>query len=132
MSQKEYTYLALTLAILTAIFMVSEVLIWFNVISLPQLGNLGYNIDQLLDNPAFVGLIATAFVGVFSGYMENWSVSGEGFDLKKFAETFYYYEPLLILFSQWLPMREAVTFTFALDVLRRIAKRLRASPLITT
>jgi len=132
MSQKEYSYLALTLAILTAVFMVCELLIWFNVVSLPQLGNLGYSLDQLFDNPAFVGLLATVFVGVFSGYMENWSISGEGFNLKKFAETFYYYEPLLILFSQWFPMREALVFTFALDVLRRIAKRLRASPIITT
>mgnify|MGYP001106199431 CR=1 FL=1 len=132
MSQKEYSYLALTLAILTAVFMVCELLIWFNVVSLPQLGNLGYSLDQLFDNPAFVGLLATVFVGVFSGYMENWSISGEGFNLNKFAETFYYYEPLLILFSQWFPMREALVFTFALDVLRRIAKRLRASPIITT
>jgi hypothetical protein len=131
-SQKEYGYLALILAILTVVFIVCEILIWFNVLSLPQLGNLGYSLDQIFDNPAFVGLIATVFVGVFSGYMENWSVSGEGFDWNKFAETFYYYEPLLILFSQWLPMREAVTFTFALDILRRIAKRLRASPIITT
>jgi hypothetical protein len=131
-SQKEYGYLALILAILTVVFIVCEALIWFNVLSLPQLGNLGYSLDQIFDNPAFVGLIATVFVGVFSGYMENWSVSGEGFDWKKFGETFYYYEPLLILFSQWLPMREAVTFTFALDILRRIAKRLRASPVITT
>ena len=132
MSQKEYRYLALTLAILSVVFLVCEVLIWFNVLSLPQLGNLGYGLDQLFDNPAFVGLVTALFIGVFSGYMENWSISGEAFSLKKFAETFYYYEPLLILFSQWLPMREAVTFTFALDILRRIAKRLRASQFITT
>lgn len=127
MSQKEHRYLALTLAILTVVFVICEILIWFNVVSLPQLGNLGYGLDQLFDNPAFVGLVTTVFVGVFSGYMENWSISGEGFDWNKFSETFYYYEPLLILLSQWLPMREAVAFTFALDVLRRIAKRLRTS-----
>jgi hypothetical protein len=132
MSQKEYRYLALMLGILSVVFVAIEILIWFNVVSLPQLGNLGYSLDQLLDNPAFVGLVATVFVGVFSGYMENWSISGEAFDWNKFAETFYYYEPLLILFSQWLPMREAVTFTFALDILRRLAKRLRTSPIITT
>jgi hypothetical protein len=124
MSEKEISYLAVILAILSLVFMVCEILIWFNVLSLPQLGNLGYNLDQLFENPAFVGLIATVFVGVFSGYMENWTISGEAFSWIKFAETFYYYEPLLILFSQWLPMREAVAFTFGLDILRRIAKRL--------
>jgi hypothetical protein len=132
MSEKEYRYFALILAILSLVFVVCEALIWFNVISLPQLGNLGYNLDQLFDNPAFVGLVATVFVGIFSGYMENWSISGEAFDVNKFAETFYYYEPLLILFSQWLPMREAVLFTFALDIVRRIALRLRASAATTT
>ena len=127
MSEKEPRYLAVVLAGLTVVFLVAEALIWFNVISIPELGNLGYGLDQLLDNPAFVGLLATVFVGVFGGYMENWSISGEAFAPGKFAETFYYYEPLLILLSQWLPMREAVAFTFALDVLRRIALRLRAT-----
>jgi len=127
MSKQEYNYLAMILVILTVMFVVVEALIWFDVIDIPQLGNLNNKLDQLFDNPAFVGLITTLFVGVFSGFMENWSITGEAFDPKRFAETFFYYEPLLILFSQWLPVNYAAIMLFIIDILRRIAKRLKGA-----
>ena len=127
MSKQEYNYLAMILVFVTVLFVVVECLIWFNVLDIPQLGNLNNKLDQLFDNPAFVGLLMTFFVGVFSGFMENWSITGEDFDPTKFAETFFYYEPLLILFAQWLPVNYAAIMLFVIDVLRRIAKRLKGA-----
>lgn len=127
MSKEEYNYLAMILVTLTILFIIVEALIWFNVLDIPQLGNLNNKLDQLFENPAFVGLVTTFFVGVFSGFMENWSITGETFDPKRFAETFFYYEPLLILFSQWLPVKQAAVMLFVIDILRRIAKRLKGA-----
>ena len=126
MSEEKYSYLALVLAVVTVIFIVAEALIWIGVLDIPAFGNLNNSLDQLFENPAFVGLLTTSIIGVLSGFMENWSITRETFNPNKFAETFFYYEPLLILLSQWLPMKEAVIFTFAIDVLRRIAKRLKS------
>jgi len=70
-------------------------------------------------------LLTTFIVGVLSGFMENWSITTETFNPNKFAETFFYYEPVLTLFTQWLLMKEAVIFIFTIDGLRRIAKRLK-------
>jgi len=124
MQKEEYSHLALILLLVTAIFMFIECLIWVDVIDIPTLGNLNNKLNQVFENPAFVGLTMTFIVGVASGFMENWSMTREAFDPNKFAETFFYYEPLLILFAQSVPIKEAVVLTFALDVLRRIATRL--------
>lgn len=125
MSEKEYRMLASIIGIVMIVFMIFEVLIWCDVIAIDQLGNLGYGLDRLLENPAFVGLLATVVVGIVSGYMENYSMNGDVFSFNKFAETFFYYEPLLILVTQWVPMKESIILLFVIDVLRRAALRLR-------
>lgn len=125
---KDKSAFATFLIILTAIFLIVEVLLWTGVIpSIEVLGNLGYGVDQWLENPAFAGLMMTLLVAL-GGYLENFVRTGEPFNVKKFAETFYLYEPLLILLSQFLPLNYAVVLTFAVDVLRRIAWRIKPPP----
>lgn len=123
--EKQLSYLAIVIAAVVAVFMIVQGCIWLGAMDIPELGNLNSKLDAIFENPAFVGLIMTVVVGVISGYMENWVISGEKFDVKKLGETFFLYEPLIILFAQWLPMEYAVVFVFSIDVLRRIFKIFR-------
>ena len=89
--------------------------------------NIFNGLDRWFESPVIVGWIATLIVAV-GGWIENYTQTGEPFNAKKFAETFFYYEPVLILMSQAFPMPYALFVTFAIDVLRRIASRLRTPP----
>jgi len=125
---KNKTVLAEFLIVLTVGFLIIEALIWTGLIpSIEALGNLGYGVDQWLENPAFVGLVMALLVGL-GGYLENWVRTGEPFQLEKLAETFYLYEPILIGISQFLPIREATILVFMVDILRRIAYRIKPPP----
>jgi hypothetical protein len=113
------TMAALIIAV-TVVFLVVEALIWTGQVKVEALGNLGYGVDKLLENPAFVGLLTAAIVGAASGFMQNVFQKNDTFDLKKFAETFYYYEPLLILVAQFIPLKYGVVLLFVIDIFRRV------------
>jgi len=124
MAEKKFdsTFALLILAV-TAVFMVFEGLIWGGVIQVSALGNLGNGLDKLLENPAFVGVLATLIDGTLSGFMQNVLNKNETFSLQKFGETFYYYEPLMILVAQFIPVSYGVVLLFVVQVFRRaIAK----------
>ena len=125
MEQKRFdSTLGLLILAVTIIFMVLEALIWTGQVRLDQLGNLGYGLDKLLENPAFVGLLTTLIVGTGSGFMQNVLKKNDTFSLQKFGETFYYYEPLLILIGQFIPVSYGVVFLLVVDVFKRVFLKL--------
>jgi hypothetical protein len=121
--------LALIIIIVTVAFLCLEVLVWTNQLKLEALGNLGKGADKILDNPAFVGLLATTLVGAVSGFMQKVFKKNETFDLKSFGETFFYYEPLMILVAQFIPVHYSVVLLFVIDIFRRVILKLVAKPL---
>ena len=71
------------------------------------------------ENPLLIGLIVGLIVNIF-GYVENLARDrGIDYDFGRLAETWAFYEPMLILVSQALPMGEAVFVAVVVDVLRR-------------
>jgi hypothetical protein len=78
------------------------------------------------ENPMLIGLIVGLIVNIF-GYVENLSRDrGIDYDFGRLAETWAFYEPVLILVSQALPMGEAVIVAVVIDVLRRAIKTFSA------
>jgi len=74
------------------------------------------------ENPMLVGVIVGLIVNIF-GYVENLSRDrGVEYDFGRLAETWLFYEPMLILASQALPMGEAVVVAVVIDVVRRAIK----------
>lgn len=74
------------------------------------------------ENPMLIGVIVGLIVNIF-GYVENLSRDrGTEYDFGKLAETWMFYEPMLILASQALPMGEAVIVAVVIDVVRRAIK----------
>ena len=125
MEQKRFdSTLGLLILAVTVIFMGLEALIWTGQVRLDQLGNLGYGLNKLLENPAFVGLLTTLIVGTGSGFMQNVLKKNDTFSLQKFGETFYYYEPLLILIGQFIPVSYGVVFLLVVDVFKRVFLKL--------
>ena len=118
--------MAAVIIAVTVVFLVVEALIWTGYVRVEALGNLGYGVDKLLENPAFVGLLTAAIVGAASGFMQNVFQKNDTFDLKKFAETFYYYEPLLILVAQFIPVKYGVVLLFVIDIFRRVLLKICA------
>ncbi len=55
--------LASIIIIITVAFIAVEVAIWTGALQVSGLGNLGYGVDKLLENPAFVGLLSTIDFG---------------------------------------------------------------------
>jgi len=78
------------------------------------------------ENPMLIGLIVGLIVNIF-GYVENLSRDrGIDYDFGRLAETWAFYEPVLILVSQALPMGEAVIVAVVIDVVRRAIKTFSA------
>ena len=74
------------------------------------------------ENPMLIGVIVGSIVNIF-GYVENLSRDrGVEYDFGRLAETWLFYEPMLILASQALPMGEAVIVAVVIDVMRRAIK----------
>ena len=96
--------------------------------------NLLYEAEKILENPVIVAFLAGLIVNYF-GFLANTFITHETYDANKLMETWFTYEPVLILISQYLPMREALVWTFAIDVTRRIliavAKTLK-TPIVLT
>lgn len=115
---------ALLILAVTAVFLAFEGLIWGGVIQVSALGNLGNGLDKLLENPAFVGLLATLIDGTLSGFMQNVLKKNDTYSLQKFGETFYYYEPLMILVAQFIPISYGVVLLFVVQVFRRAIVKL--------
>lgn len=120
--------LAAVILIVTVAFIAVEVVIWTGAVQTSALGNLGYGVDKLLENPAFVGLLSTLIVGTASGFMQKVFKTNETFDLKKFGETFYYYEPLMILVGQFIPVSYGIVLLFVIDIFRRVLLKLVPKP----
>ena len=79
------------------------------------------------ENPMLVGVIVGLIVNVF-GYVENLSRDlGMDYDFGRLAETWMFYEPMLILASQALSMEQAVIVAVVIDVVRRAIKAHRAT-----
>jgi hypothetical protein len=116
--------LAAIIIIITIAFMVLEVAIWTGNLKIEALGNLNYGLDKILENPAFVGLLVTLIVGTVSGFMQNVFKKNDTFDLKKFAETFFFYVPLLTLIGQFLPVSYGAVLLFVIDAFRRVLLKL--------
>lgn len=127
--QMHYSYLALLILVITVPFLLVEALIWAGTLSIPALGNLanGGTIAALFENPAFVGLIAVMLDGVLSGFMRNALQSKEKFDFKQFGETFFYYEPLLILVSQFFPIKYSFVLVFVVRVVKLAIEKILAA-----
>lgn len=121
---KVNSMLATVIIIITISFMILEVAVWTGNLQIEALGNLSYGLDKLLENPAFVGLLATLIVGAASGFMQNVFKKNDTFDLKKFAETFFYYVPLMILIGQFLPVNYGAVLLFVIDAFRRVLLKL--------
>jgi len=74
------------------------------------------------ENPMLIGVIVGLIVNIF-GYVENLSRDrGIEYDFGRLAETWLFYEPMLILASQALPLGEAVIVAVVIDVVRRAIK----------
>ena len=74
------------------------------------------------ENPMLIGVIVGLIVNVF-GYVENLSRDrGIDYDFGRLAETWMFYEPMLILASQALSMEQAVIVAVVIDVVRRAIK----------
>lgn len=132
MSKTQATYIATLLVIVTVIFTAVEICVWTGVIPPANeaegfFANLLYGLEKAIENPALWGWIMTVLVGL-GGYLENWVRTGEEFDARQFAETFFFYEPVLIGIAQLLPLEYAIVLTFVIDVLRRIALRIKPTP----
>ena len=125
MSENKFdSRLAVLIIAITVVFLIFQGLIWTGQLQIKVLGNLSYGLDKLLENPAFVGILATIIVGTASGFMQNVFKSNETFDLMKFGETFFYYEPLLILIGQFMPVNYGLVLLFVVDVFRRVLFKL--------
>jgi hypothetical protein len=125
MSENKFdSRLAVLIIAITVVFLIFQGLIWTGQLQIKVLGNLSYGLDKLLENPAFVGVLATIIVGTASGFMQNVFKKNDTFDLMKFAETFYYYEPLLILVGQFIPVNYGVVLLFVVDIFRRVLLKL--------
>jgi len=86
--------------------------------------NLLYGAERLLENPIVLALIV-GLVRNIPGYIENWLAErGLKYDAKKLGETWAYYEPSLILLTQWLPPEHAVAVAFVIDIFRSAIKKL--------
>lgn len=71
------------------------------------------------ENPALIGVIVGVIVNFF-GYMENLARNRMlQYDFGKLAETWAFYEPMLILTSQALSMEKSVIVAVVIDVMRR-------------
>ena len=74
------------------------------------------------ENPMLIGVIVGLIVNIF-GYVENLSRDrGIEYDFGRLAETWLFYEPMLILASQALPLGEAVIVAVVIDVVHRAIK----------
>ena len=82
-------------------------------------------VENLLQNPAFVALIVTLIVDLL-GYIENKARnSGMPFDKGMAIETLAKYEGFIIMFSTLLPIEQAVFWAFVADVATRLIKRFK-------
>jgi len=117
-------FTVLVLVLVFIVFIGFEVLLWLGILP-PQnnatglFANLLYAQERFLENPFFVAILATFIVNFF-GWLANTFRTGEIYEPSRLLETWAIYEPLLILWSQAFPMREALAFTLAIDVTRRI------------
>jgi hypothetical protein len=119
---------ATVVIIITVAFLAVQVVIWTGALQTSALGNLGYGLDKILENPAFVGLLGTLIIGAASGFMQKVFKTNETFDVKKFGETFYYYEPLMILVGQFIPVSYGIVLLFVIDIFRRVLLKLVPKP----
>ena len=82
-------------------------------------------VENLLQNPAFVALIVTLVVDVL-GYIENKARNSKiGFNTGMAIETLAKYEAIIIMFSTLLPIEQAVFWAFVADVVTRLVKRFK-------
>jgi len=86
--------------------------------------NLQYGVERCFENPTVIALLVSAFINVF-GFLENTVLKPQDYIINKFVETFTIYEPLLIVFTQALPLQWALPLAVVIDVVRRIAKARR-------
>jgi uncharacterized membrane protein len=86
--------------------------------------NIFYGGTQWYKNPIILAILITIFVN-FAGYMENASRNPqEPYDVKKFAETYLKYLPMLLIFTQYLPPEQASALSLALDIISRAIKKM--------
>lgn len=87
----------------TVLFCIFEVIVASGYIELESVEGLFSNLreggDRWYANP-IPWVIILVLVVNFLGFMENYSVSKEAYDKKKFAETWFKYLPLFLIFSQ--------------------------------
>lgn len=86
--------------------------------------NVFYGGEQWYKNPIILAILITVFVN-FAGYVENASRNPqEPYDVKKFAETYLKYLPMLLIFTQYLPPEQASALSLALDIISRAIKKM--------
>jgi hypothetical protein len=86
--------------------------------------NIFYGGTQWYKNPIILAILITIFVN-FAGYAENASKNPqEPYDIKKFAETYLKYLPMLLIFTQYLPPEQASALSLALDIVSRAIKKM--------
>jgi hypothetical protein len=99
-TKQMFTYLV---AFVTVIFGVAELLIAGGIIPIAQtqgfLSNLAAGGAQWYLNPIPWVIVLTLVVNFF-GFAENWSIDPQNWSIRKFAETWFKYLPMVVLFSQ--------------------------------
>jgi len=109
----------------TVLFAIIELLIASGLLTIQSNPNLPPNLQTTAhwyDNPV-VWVVGITVLVNFAGYIENVVIQHQTYDMKKFAETFFKYLPMLVLFSQFIPNQEAAVFAFALDYIARALKK---------
>jgi len=84
--------------------------------------NIFYGGEKWYQNPIILAILVTIVIN-FAGYVENAVVKGEPYDVKRFAETYLKYLPMMMVFTQYLPPEQAATVSVALDIIVRAIKR---------
>ena len=85
--------------------------------------------ENILINPIFVAFIVALIVDVL-GYIENKVRNTETkFSVKMTLETLAKYEALIILFTTYLPIEQAVFGAFIADIVIRLVKRVKPTPI---
>jgi len=128
----------------TVLFCVFELIITSGVIQLESVEGLFNNLreggDRWYANP-IPWVIVLVLIVNFLGFMENYSVTGEAYTAKKFAETWFRYLPLFLVFSQlpwatFFGLEDATTvnlaitsaITLAIDIVKRALGKIGNHP----
>lgn len=110
-------------------FSVFEVLIASGLLTIGETPLLPPNLqtnENWYDNPV-IWVIGITIIVNFAGYVENVVIKDQAYDYNKFAETFFKYLPMLVIFSQFLPNQQGALLAFGFDYIKRALEKRQAT-----